>query len=538
MSRSTHHAQPGGPHGSLERRPLEDRDLRLARPRARRLRRRRPARARRTSTRTPPGPASRAAMDRILDAGFKQPAGESVLIQSRSLRRGHARLHAPRSTTSSRGVSKLAVVQHVRSPFAPGHAVSQGRALGARRVRDPRRQGQGRRQGRPGPRRPSPRPARPIPAFFIGEFGDASAVEGGRRPPSARTWRRPGCSRSRSRCHPRGRLRRARGGGHPAAARAHGRLRDVRAGRAAEPPAAADAAGARRRAPDRARGRRRLLDVLPPARARGARAPGAASARRSRPPPRPPAARCSISGLTVMVAMAGMFLTGDATVRLVRRRDDHRRRRRRARLADRPAGAALEARRQRRPAARPVRRPAPPRRRRGPDLGRDRRPRPAAARCSRRVLAGGRAARARRAGAPAPHGQRRARTPSRSRSPVVKTYDRMQQAFPGTALPANVVVKAPNVNAPAVRARDRAGSSSGRSRAAGCTSRSRSTSTRPAPSRTSPSRSRAREPTPQSNASLAALRDEIVPQTVGALPNTRGRRHRADGRSGRTPATS
>ena len=34
---------------------------------------------------------------------------------------------------------------------------------------------------------------------------------------------------------------------------------------------------------------------------------------------------------------------------------------------------------------------------------------------------------------------------------VVKTYKRMQQAFPGTALPANVIVKAPNVNAPAMR---------------------------------------------------------------------------------------
>ena len=33
----------------------------------------------------------------------------------------------------------------------------------------------------------------------------------------------------------------------------------------------------------------------------------------------------------------------------------------------------------------------------------------------------------------------------------MKAYDRMQQAFPGTALPATVVVKAPNVNAPAVR---------------------------------------------------------------------------------------
>jgi uncharacterized membrane protein YdfJ with MMPL/SSD domain len=34
---------------------------------------------------------------------------------------------------------------------------------------------------------------------------------------------------------------------------------------------------------------------------------------------------------------------------------------------------------------------------------------------------------------------------------VVKTYDRMQKAFPGSALPANVVVKAPDANAPAVR---------------------------------------------------------------------------------------
>src|SRR5437868_1418045 len=34
---------------------------------------------------------------------------------------------------------------------------------------------------------------------------------------------------------------------------------------------------------------------------------------------------------------------------------------------------------------------------------------------------------------------------------VVKTYNRMQEAFPGKALPANVVVKAPDVNAPTVR---------------------------------------------------------------------------------------
>src|SRR5256714_6623864 len=34
---------------------------------------------------------------------------------------------------------------------------------------------------------------------------------------------------------------------------------------------------------------------------------------------------------------------------------------------------------------------------------------------------------------------------------VVKTYNRMQQAFPGKALPANVVVKARDINAPSVR---------------------------------------------------------------------------------------
>ena len=36
--------------------------------------------------------------------------------------------------------------------------------------------------------------------------------------------------------------------------------------------------------------------------------------------------------------------------------------------------------------------------------------------------------------------------------PVMQAYERMQQAFPGTALPANVVVEAPNVEAPAVKA--------------------------------------------------------------------------------------
>ena len=35
---------------------------------------------------------------------------------------------------------------------------------------------------------------------------------------------------------------------------------------------------------------------------------------------------------------------------------------------------------------------------------------------------------------------------------VIKSYDQMQQAFPGTGLPANVVVKARSVRTPAMKA--------------------------------------------------------------------------------------
>ena len=110
-----------------------------------------------------------------------------------------------------------------------------------------------------------------------------------------------------------------------------------------------------------------------------------------------------ISGLTVMAAMAGMFLTGDSTFAsmgvatilvvaiavlgsltvlpaLL------------SKLGDRVDRARV-----------PVRRPAPPRRRRGPDLGRDRRPRPPAAAPVGRPR-GRVAGRARTAGAAAPHG--------------------------------------------------------------------------------------------------------------------------------------
>ena len=101
---------------------------------------------------------------------------------------------------------------------------------------------------------------------------------------------------------------------------------------------------------------------------------------------------------------------------------------------------------------------------------------------------------------------------------VVKTYNRMQQAFPGTALPAYVVVKAPDVNAPAVR------QAIGRLKVAAlATGRARG----PITVDTNSNHTIANITVPilgkgtdaQSNASLAALREDVLPRTVGALPN-------------------
>src|SRR3954447_5701140 len=67
------------------------------------------------------GPGESGRVDRILDAGFKQPAGESVLIQSRSLRTSDPGFTAAIEDVVG-SVSKLKAVQHVRSPLAPGNA--------------------------------------------------------------------------------------------------------------------------------------------------------------------------------------------------------------------------------------------------------------------------------------------------------------------------------------------------------------------------------------------------------------------------------
>jgi len=102
---------------------------------------------------------------------------------------------------------------------------------------------------------------------------------------------------------------------------------------------------------------------------------------------------------------------------------------------------------------------------------------------------------------------------------VVKSYDRMQQAFPGNALPANVVVEAANLNTPAARSAieelKRKALVSGRAlkpitvdeNGAGTIANI-----------TVPIRGSGTDAA--SNASLSALRDTIVPETVGTLPGS------------------
>jgi uncharacterized membrane protein YdfJ with MMPL/SSD domain len=124
-----------------------------------------------------PGPGESGRMDRILDAGFKQPAGESVFIQSRSHRATDPVFSAAIKDVVA-GISSLDVVQKVRSPLDEGNAgqVSENghAALVEFEIR--------------GDADKAVEKIDPVldrvaelqsahPGFFIGEFGDASAVD-------------------------------------------------------------------------------------------------------------------------------------------------------------------------------------------------------------------------------------------------------------------------------------------------------------------------------------------------------------------------
>ena len=131
------------------------------------------------------------------------------------------------------------------------------------------------------------------PELFVGEFGDSADKESRRvheRPQEGRVPLGPGHPG-----HPDRRLRGPRRRRHPAPARAEGDHRDVRAGRTPELALAHRRGRLRARAPDRARGRRRLPDVLFEARARGTAA-GRSEEAALQTAGAPPDARCSSRG--------------------------------------------------------------------------------------------------------------------------------------------------------------------------------------------------------------------------------------------------
>src|SRR5206468_4494406 len=122
------------------------------------------------------GPGQSGRMDRILDAGFKLPANESVLIQSRSARAGTPAFDAAVADVVAR-VSKATAVKNVQSPLDPqnaGQVAKSGRsALVEFEIRgDAVNAGD-----KLGPVLKSVDEAqRAHPGFFIGEFGGASAA--------------------------------------------------------------------------------------------------------------------------------------------------------------------------------------------------------------------------------------------------------------------------------------------------------------------------------------------------------------------------
>jgi uncharacterized membrane protein YdfJ with MMPL/SSD domain len=456
------------------------------------------------------GPGESGRMNRILDDGFKLPANERVLIQSRSARAGTAAFDSAVEDVAAR-VSKVAVVQNVRSPkiAKDGHA-----ALVEFEIRGDK--------DKAGDKidpvlKSIDEAQRAHPGFFIGEFGDASAAKAvdtvfADDLESAGVFSVPITLII---------LVVAFGALVAAGIPLLLALTAVFAtfGLAALPshllPLAQEAPAVvllvglavgvdysmfylRRERQERAAGRSELAALEA----------AAATSGRS----------VLISGLTVMVALAGLFLTGDATFasfgyatmivvavavlgsltvlpallsklgdRVDRLQVPLVGRLRRDGGEGRIWGAIVD---------RVLRRPV-----------------------LSAVVAGGLLL-----ALAAPALQLRIATPGPEAAfpkslDVVKTYDRMQQSFPGTALPANVVVEAPDLNAPAARAAiNRLKQRALASRQMGEPITIDVNKDATVANITVPIAGTGTDPA--SNTALSELRDEIVPETVGALPNT------------------
>ncbi len=123
------------------------------------------------------GPGESGRMDRILDAGFERPAGESVLVQSRTLSASDPAFAAAVEDVVAR-ISRVPVVRDVRSPLEPGNAdriSKDGRAaLVEFEIRGPADEA----ADKLDPVLEQVDAAQQAhPQLFVGEFGDASAVK-------------------------------------------------------------------------------------------------------------------------------------------------------------------------------------------------------------------------------------------------------------------------------------------------------------------------------------------------------------------------
>ena len=292
---------------------------------------------------TKAGPGESGRMDRILDAGFKLPASESVLIQSRSLRAGTPAFDAAVKDVVTR-LSTVAAVQNVRSPLDPanvGQIAKDGRAA---LVEFEIRGDSTKAMDKLSPILEQVADAqRAHPGLFVGEFGGASAAKAVNTAfahdlKSAGVFSIPLTLIILVVAF--GALVAA---GIPLLLALTAVFATFGLVGPAEPPAPTRARSVRRRAAGRARGRCRLLDVLPQARTRGTccRAERAGRVGGRRRHLRPLGAHLRPHG----DGGDGRLVPDRRRhLRLVRVRDDDRRRVRDDRLADRTPRAAVEAR--------------------------------------------------------------------------------------------------------------------------------------------------------------------------------------------------
>jgi uncharacterized membrane protein YdfJ with MMPL/SSD domain len=463
------------------------------------------------------GPGESGRMDRILDAGFELPANESVLVQSRSARAGTPAFDAAVRDVVAR-VSTLAAVQNVSSPLDPANAGQISKSRHAALVEFEIRGDKDKAGDKIGPVLDGVAEAqRAHPGYFIGEFGDASAAK------AVDTQFADDLGKAGIFSLPITLVILVVAFGALVAAGIPLLLALTAVfatfGLTALPshllPVAQEASAVvllvglavgvdysmfylRREREERAAGRSE----------RAALEAAAATSGRS----------VLVSGLTVMGAMAGLFFTGDktfasfgyATMMVVAV----------AVLGSLTVLPALLSKlgdrvdRARVPLVGRLRRNDGEGRIWGAVVDRVlRRPLLSA------VVAGGLLL-----ALAAPALQLRIATPGPDAAfpkslDVVQTYDRMQQAFPGAALPANVVVKAPDVNAPAVRDAiqrlERQALASGQMHQPITVDVNREATVA---NITVPIAGTGTDPA--SNTALTQLREVIVPQTVGALPRT------------------